>query len=670
MKRVIVLVIILTGIYIIPLTTSPLDYFFFGKYQLNSLTHKNITKIDEARKWEFMKTRLFPRGGDVVQKFSGPILISLENASEEQLAWTKEVLQEVQELIPNRKIGLFRDHTGFTPQEVIDSVSNSSVLNDLFDLYLKSISVTFGEKPSPNADYIEPVSGVYPKLRTSVLSDSTVIKRNNIRIIPQEEIIGAVISLDYSDEATLEKKKKYLKYEILRALCYIPDDGTYNIFDRSFFRGFSATRFNFDEERDVFYNTEYHPENYIVSKYDKFLLEKLYADDFKVQFKSYMTENHSKLYVYNFYHRGTVNILSKIIMIVLGAIIFLLSFSLLYNRKFKFALLNYLFPILIINVSLIALWILKNYIQLDFLSSIYLRVSKPSFVLFTIIMSTIQAILLWLVEYVLTQKSKGFVINLIFKVIFTFSSFMILYFYFGKYMIGFSEYLLLVSIVISILRGLLIYLSHYSESIIRKKDLELSQLKELQLATELNSLHAQINPHFLYNALNSIASLAKSDGNKTEKMALTLSDLFRYSVNRKGEKMTTIKEEVEMVENYLQIEKIRFEDRLDYRIRVESSIENTQIPRFVLQPLIENAIKHGVSKMEGQGCIELEIATQNNQLTISVSDNGPEFPEGLVSGHGLQSVFDLLRLSYGEQASMNWENLPKKKISITIHSNS
>ena len=230
----------------------------------------------------------------------------------------------------------------------------------------------------------------------------------------------------------------------------------------------------------------------------------------------------------------------------------------------------------------------------------------------------------------------------------------------------FEQNFLVINLVIAISRGLYLYLNHYSASITRKKDVEISQLKELQLATELNSLHAQINPHFLYNALNSIASLSKTDGNKTEKMALSLSDLFRYSVNRKGEKMATIQEEVAMVQNYLQIEKFRFEDRLEYTIEVEDSLQKIKIPRFILQPLIENSIKHGISKIEEKGYISLDIYQKNQKLIIAISDNGPDFPEGLISGHGLQSVFDLLRLSFGEQASMNWENLPKKKITITI----
>ena len=670
MKRVIILTIILTGIFIIPFTTSPFDNFFAERYRLRTPNDNDSVKIDEKKKWNYIKSRLFPAGGNKVQKFKGPILISLENATDSQRVWIKEVVQEIQDLIPNKTVSLFKDHTGFTSQEVIDSVSNSSVLNDLFDLYINSISVTFGEKPSSNTDYIEPTTGIYPKLKTTILSDSTVIKRNNIRIIPVEEIKGAMIALHFSDRTNLEKRKKYLKYELMRSLCYVTGEGTYNVFDRAFFHGYASVRYSFDKSRDVFFDAEYNPENYEITQYDRFLLEKLYSDDFQEQFKKYMSNSFSTLYVYNFYHRNLVKIISKIVMIILGALIFLLSFSLLHKRRFRFKVLNYFFPIFIINVSLIALSIVENYLQLDYFSFLYLKLTSSYFILRTAIISALQAALLWLIEYLLTKKSKGFVLNMILKVVFTFSSFTIPYFFYGYFMRSFSEQVLLASLLISLGRGLYLYLNHYSESITRKKDLEISQLKELQLATELNSLHAQINPHFLYNALNSIASLAKMDGHKTEKMALSLSDLFRYSVNRKGKKMTTIKEEVEMVQNYLQIEKIRFEDRLEYSIKVDKEIEDAQIPRFILQPLIENAIKHGISKIEGKGCIELEIIQENNSLLISVSDNGPLFPKGLISGHGLQSVFDLLRLSYGEKASMNWENLPKKKITIIINDNS
>ena len=213
---------------------------------------------------------------------------------------------------------------------------------------------------------------------------------------------------------------------------------------------------------------------------------------------------------------------------------------------------------------------------------------------------------------------------------------------------------------------MLIYLKRFSDNIIKEKDLELSQLKELQTQTALKSLQAHINPHFLYNSLNSIAELVHTDRDKTEQMALSLSDLFRYSINRSSKKSSTLKEEVEMVKNYLEIEKIRFGDQLDYNIEVEHDLENVEIPMFLIQPLIENAVKHGISKTEEKGIIKLKIEKQQHDLHITVYDNGPSFPEGLVSGYGLQMIQDVLSLTYGDQATLSWQNRPEKMIEIVI----
>ncbi len=215
-------------------------------------------------------------------------------------------------------------------------------------------------------------------------------------------------------------------------------------------------------------------------------------------------------------------------------------------------------------------------------------------------------------------------------------------------------------------RGLLLYLNHYSESLVKDKDVELSRLKEAKAEAEVKMLQSQINPHFLYNALNSIASLAHTDADKTEKMALSLSDLFRHSINRKGKKVNTLGDELSLVRNYLEIEQIRFGDRLDFSIDVEPDLLAVEIPMFMLQPLVENAIKHGISKIEGQGEIVLKVNKKDKGILISVQDNGLDFPEGLVSGHGLQTVYDLLRFSYGDKAEISWHNQPKKEITIFI----
>lgn len=228
------------------------------------------------------------------------------------------------------------------------------------------------------------------------------------------------------------------------------------------------------------------------------------------------------------------------------------------------------------------------------------------------------------------------------------------------------SYIFLVGMVVASLRALISYFIFKERNLIIENETKLSHLRELKSKAELKSLQSQINPHFLYNALNSIASLAPIDAKKTQNMAHSLSDLFKYSINRKEKKMSTIKDEIEMVTSYLNIEKIRFGNRLQFDINVNKILLNYDIPLFLIQPLVENAVKHGVSQNEGEGNISLNIEKEANQLVISVSDNGPDFPEGLVSGHGLQTVYDLLRLSYGDKAAINWTNTPEKVISITI----
>ena len=230
----------------------------------------------------------------------------------------------------------------------------------------------------------------------------------------------------------------------------------------------------------------------------------------------------------------------------------------------------------------------------------------------------------------------------------------------------FMSKVFLVLMSIATLRALISYFIFKERSLIIENETKLSHLRELKSKAELKSLQSQINPHFLYNSLNSIASLAPIDAEKTQKMAHSLSDLFKYSINRKGKKMSTIKDEIEMVKSYLDIEKIRFGDRLQFNVEVNETLLNQEIPLFLIQPLVENAVKHGISQNEGDGKIRLKIEKKESQLLISVSDNGPDFPEGLVSGHGLQTVYDLLRLSYGDRAALNWTNTPEKTITITI----
>ncbi|MFI1772559.1 sensor histidine kinase [Thalassobellus citreus] len=219
---------------------------------------------------------------------------------------------------------------------------------------------------------------------------------------------------------------------------------------------------------------------------------------------------------------------------------------------------------------------------------------------------------------------------------------------------------------IASIRALISFFIFKERNLIIENETKLSNLRELKTKAELKSLQSQINPHFLYNALNSIASLAHTNAGKTEKMALSLSDLFKYTINRKGKKTSTVNDELEMVRSYLEIEQTRFGDRLEFVINAKDDVLNEEIPMYILQPLVENAVKHGISKIEDKGIIELNILKTEKGIEIEVIDNGLNFPEGLVSGHGLQTVYDLLRLSYGDKAELKWQNTPQKRIGISI----
>jgi LytS/YehU family sensor histidine kinase len=152
-------------------------------------------------------------------------------------------------------------------------------------------------------------------------------------------------------------------------------------------------------------------------------------------------------------------------------------------------------------------------------------------------------------------------------------------------------------------------------------------------------------------------------------MAVALSRFFRYSLNRDQSPLAPLEEEAEMVKEYLTIEKIRFEDRLVFTMDLAASAKSLKIPRNVLQPLVENGIKHGFEQSQGICQLHLKAwtAAQDPYLTISVSDNGKPFPEDLRPGFGLQSLQDKLRLLFPQQHEVIFQNHPSKQLIIRFY---
>jgi len=145
-----------------------------------------------------------------------------------------------------------------------------------------------------------------------------------------------------------------------------------------------------------------------------------------------------------------------------------------------------------------------------------------------------------------------------------------------------------------------------------------------------------------------------------------LSELFRHTLGRQNSQFIPLQEEVKMVSNYLEIEKIRFGNRMNYEICVPDILQDLVIPRFIILPLAENAVKHGVSQISGDAFVKLEIEKRQTEMWITLYDNGPEFPETLVGGCGLQNLQDMLNLLYGDDFEMQWKNNPNKYIRLVL----
>lgn len=202
---------------------------------------------------------------------------------------------------------------------------------------------------------------------------------------------------------------------------------------------------------------------------------------------------------------------------------------------------------------------------------------------------------------------------------------------------------------------------------LNEKELEVSKLRELKTKAELDALHSKINPHFLYNALNSIADLSITDGKKARKMTVALADLFRYSINYRDNNYSTIKEELEMAEVYLEIEKIRFEDKLNYSISYGNDASQYLVPRFMLQPIVENAVKHGLKATGKVTQIDIQVKNGSGGLEILIGDNGPAFPNELSPGYGVKSIYDKLDLLFPNNYEIHFKNEPKKGVWIHIY---
>jgi len=215
--------------------------------------------------------------------------------------------------------------------------------------------------------------------------------------------------------------------------------------------------------------------------------------------------------------------------------------------------------------------------------------------------------------------------------------------------------------ILILLWCLIYYVVHYMENY-KKKEIESLIWEAAVKDYELKTLKSQLNPHFMFNAMNSIRALIEEDP-ESAKVAITkLSNILRYSLQMERMERVPLEDEIETVKNYLDLERIRFEDRLKYKLDIDRSTQKIEIPPMMIQTLVENGIKHGVAKRTEGGEIHLKsklMTTSNgSKLKIEIRNSGHFSEEQLKSsnGFGVNNTKHRLNLLFGDEAHFSIMN--------------
>jgi two-component sensor histidine kinase len=200
----------------------------------------------------------------------------------------------------------------------------------------------------------------------------------------------------------------------------------------------------------------------------------------------------------------------------------------------------------------------------------------------------------------------------------------------------------------------------------RDRELRATQLESQLSNAQLQALKMQLNPHFLFNTLNSISSLMYSDVESADAMLARLSEFLRLTLDREITQEIRLEDEVEFVRQYLEIEKIRFEERLQVSIDVSGEARGALVPSLALQPLVENAIHHGIAPRREGGAIEIRAVRENGELHLSVSDDGVGARHEPRERIGLANTRERLERLYGERHSLRLTDVEPQGFRVDI----
>jgi signal transduction histidine kinase len=194
-----------------------------------------------------------------------------------------------------------------------------------------------------------------------------------------------------------------------------------------------------------------------------------------------------------------------------------------------------------------------------------------------------------------------------------------------------------------------------------RRRLELVRAADLErslLASRLHALDLELRPHFLFNTLNTIVGLVKSEPDQAVRMLVTLSDLLRVTLGQSGDEVS-LRDELDQLDLYVDIQRIRFGDRLDVNVTVDADVLDASVPAMLLQPLVENAITHGLATKTTKGTVAIQALRDGSSVIVSVSDDGVGLSgEGVREGTGTRNTRERLDAVYGEAASFELRARP------------
>ncbi len=209
----------------------------------------------------------------------------------------------------------------------------------------------------------------------------------------------------------------------------------------------------------------------------------------------------------------------------------------------------------------------------------------------------------------------------------------------------------------------------------RERELRASQIKTRLLSARLEALKMQLHPHFLFNTLNSILPLVFRDRDAASRTVVRLSDLLRLSLQNEGSDLIPLRKELELLKVYLEIQQTRFQDRLTVRLDVEPGIADALVPNLILQPLVENAIKHGIAARPGSGRVEVHARREAEKLHLLVRDDGPGPRDAAAAvtsrrpsegGVGLRNTRDRLELLYPGRHEFEFRAAPDRGCEVAL----